>query len=201
MWCTIHIKDGGNGELVVIIWSKFCICWHYFAISWDYASHLFIYFVYFGDQVTDLTLALENQTTFEEYLRNNTNVNTGIDLNVTVLTSRFWPSYKSFDLSLPPEMVTFTCSLESGHVKSFTRLCGILLNYLILLLQVRCVEVFKGFYETRTKHRKLTWIYSLGTCNINGKFESKPIELIVSTYEVILFAKLYYMVLGLESDY
>uniref|UniRef100_A0A2N9EC38 Cullin family profile domain-containing protein n=1 Tax=Fagus sylvatica TaxID=28930 RepID=A0A2N9EC38_FAGSY len=102
--------------------------------------------------VTDLTLARENQTNFEEYLRNNTNVNPGIDLTVTVLTTGFWPSYKSFDLSLPPEMV-------------------------------RCVEVFKGFYETRTKHRKLTWIYSLGTCNINGKFETKPIELIVSTYQ------------------
>nr|POF21646.1 cullin-1 [Quercus suber] len=102
--------------------------------------------------VTDLTLARENQTNFEEYLRNNTNVNPGIDLTVTVLTTGFWPSYKSFDLSLPPEMV-------------------------------RCVEVFKGFYETRTKHRKLTWIYSLGTCNINGKFDSKPIELIVSTYQ------------------
>jgi len=102
--------------------------------------------------VTDLTLARENQTNFEEYLRNNLNVNPGIDLTVTVLTTGFWPSYKSFDLSLPPEMV-------------------------------RCVEVFKGFYETRTKHRKLTWIYSLGTCNINGKFDSKPIELIVSTYQ------------------
>jgi cullin 1 len=48
------------------------------------------------------------------------------------------------------------------------------------------VEVFKAFYETKTKHRKLTWIYSLGTCNINGKFEPKPIELVVSTYQVIL---------------
>ncbi|GMY16843.1 cullin-1 [Fagus crenata] len=102
--------------------------------------------------VSDLILARENQTNFEEYLRNNTNVKPGIDLTVTVLTTGFWPSYKSFDLSLPPEMV-------------------------------RCVEAFKGFYETRTKHRKLTWIYSLGTCNINGKFESKPIELIVSTYQ------------------
>jgi cullin 1 len=144
-----------------------------------------------------LTSAPENQIIFEEYLRNNTNVNTGIDLNVTVLTSGFWPSYKSFDLSLPLEMVTFTWSLESRHVKSFTRLCSILLYYLILLLQVRCVEVFKGFYETRTKHRKLRWIYSLGTCTINGKFESKHIELIVSTSQVILFAKLYYIVLGL----
>ncbi|MBA0700766.1 hypothetical protein Goari_027163 [Gossypium aridum] len=48
---------------------------------------------------------------------------------------------------------------------------------------VKCVEVFKGFYETKTKHRKLTWIYSLGTCHINGKFEQKIIELIVSTYQ------------------
>ncbi|XP_040933889.1 cullin-1 isoform X6 [Gossypium hirsutum] len=29
-----------------------------------------------------------------------------------------------------------------------------------LFHKVKCVEVFKGFYETKTKHRKLTWIYS-----------------------------------------
>ncbi|KAL5561527.1 hypothetical protein UlMin_031274 [Ulmus minor] len=102
--------------------------------------------------VTDLTLARDNQTSFEEYLRNNPNVSPGIDLTVTVLTTGFWPSYKSFDLNLPAEMV-------------------------------KCVEVFKGFYEGKTKHRKLTWIYSLGTCNINAKFDAKPIELVVSTYQ------------------
>ncbi|GMY20938.1 cullin-1 [Fagus crenata] len=129
----------------------------FYAISCDsfFFGYLFVVklLTYIIDRdlfVTDLTSARENQTIFEEYLRNNTNVNTGIDLNVTVLTSGFWPSYKSFDLSLPLEMV-------------------------------RCVEVFKGFYETRTKHRKLRWIYSLGFCTINGKFESKHIELIVST--------------------
>lgn len=102
--------------------------------------------------VTDLTLARENQTNFDEYLSNNSNANPGIDLAVTVLTTGFWPSYKSSDLNLPLEMV-------------------------------KCVEVFKGFYETKTKHRKLTWIYSLGQCNVNGKFEQKTIELIVSTYQ------------------
>ncbi|KAL6968463.1 Cullin-1 [Sarracenia purpurea var. burkii] len=102
--------------------------------------------------VTDLTLARENQNHFEEYLGNNPNANPGIGLTVTVLTTGFWPSYKSSDLSLPAEMV-------------------------------KCVEVFKEFYETKTKHRKLTWIYSLGTCNINGKFEPKTIELIVGTYQ------------------
>jgi len=56
-------------------------------------------------QVTDLTLAKENQTSFEEYLSNNPNADPGIDLTVTVLTTGFWPSYKSFDLNLPAEMV------------------------------------------------------------------------------------------------
>ncbi|XP_073226493.1 cullin-1 [Cicer arietinum] len=102
--------------------------------------------------VTDLTLAKENQTSFEEYLHNNSNTDAGMDLTVTVLTTGFWPSYKSFDLNLPAEMV-------------------------------RCVEVFKEFYQTKTKHRKLTWIYSLGTCNISGKFEPKTMELIVTTYQ------------------
>uniref|UniRef100_A0A7I4DQ03 Cullin-1 n=1 Tax=Physcomitrium patens TaxID=3218 RepID=A0A7I4DQ03_PHYPA len=102
--------------------------------------------------VTDLTLARENQSNFEDYLSDNTKSNPGIDLTVTVLTTGFWPSYKSSDLALPAEMV-------------------------------KCVEVFKEFYQTKTKHRKLTWIYSLGTCNITGKFDAKPIELIVTTYQ------------------
>ncbi|KAF8035286.1 hypothetical protein BT93_C1342 [Corymbia citriodora subsp. variegata] len=93
-----------------------------------------------------------NQTSFEEYLSSNPNANPGIDLTVTVLTTGFWPSYKSFDLNLPAEMV-------------------------------KCVEVFREFYQTKTKHRKLTWIYSLGTCNIIGKFEQKTVDLIVTPYQ------------------
>ncbi|KAL0845741.1 hypothetical protein Bca101_018987 [Brassica carinata] len=57
------------------------------------------------DMVTDLTLARENQTSFEEYLDNNPAANPGIDLTVTVLTTGFWPSYKSFDINLPSEMI------------------------------------------------------------------------------------------------
>ncbi|KAL3359349.1 hypothetical protein AABB24_016090 [Solanum stoloniferum] len=102
--------------------------------------------------VTDLTLARKNQNHFQEYLSNNPTASPGIDLTVIVLTTGFWPSYKSFDLCLPVEMV-------------------------------KCVEVFKEFYQTKTKHRKLTWIYSLGTCNINGKFDSKTYELILGTYQ------------------
>ena len=57
-------------------------------------------------QVTDLTLARENQTNFEEYLGQNPDASPGLDLTVTVLTTGFWPSYKSSDLNLPAEMVS-----------------------------------------------------------------------------------------------
>ena len=37
-----------------------------------------------------------------------------------------------------------------------------------------CVEVFNWYYSTtETKDSKLTWIYSLDTCNSNGKFDVK----------------------------
>jgi hypothetical protein len=47
---------------------------------------------------------------------------------------------------------------------------------------LKCVDVFKEFHQTRTKHMKLTW---MGTCNISAKFDAKPIELVVMTYQVI----------------
>lgn len=52
-----------------------------------------------------MTLAKEKQNEFVEYLKVSGVVHPGIDLNVTVLTTGFWPTYKSSDLNLPPEMV------------------------------------------------------------------------------------------------
>ncbi|CAH8250975.1 unnamed protein product [Arabidopsis lyrata] len=102
--------------------------------------------------VTDITLAKEQQTNFADYLSASLTTKLGIDLTVTVLTTGFWPSYKTSDLNLPIEMVN-------------------------------CVEAFKTFYGTITKHRRLSWIYSLGTCHISGKFDKKSLELVVSTYQ------------------
>lgn len=55
--------------------------------------------------MTDLTLARENQANFEDYLNNNPHANPGMDLTVTVLTTGFWPSYRTSDLNLSAEMV------------------------------------------------------------------------------------------------
>jgi len=48
------------------------------------------------------------------------------------------------------------------------------------------VEQFKEFYEHNTKHRKLGWVYALGTCHIKANFDAKPIELILSTFQASL---------------
>ncbi|RZC50740.1 hypothetical protein C5167_019159 [Papaver somniferum] len=55
--------------------------------------------------VTELQLAKDNQSEFEEFQKSNALAHPGIDLTVTVLTTGFWPSYKSLDLNLPVEMV------------------------------------------------------------------------------------------------
>ncbi|KAG5628235.1 hypothetical protein H5410_013453 [Solanum commersonii] len=47
-------------------------------------------------------------------------------------------------------------------------------------------EFIQGVLSNKRKHRKLTWIYSLGTCNINGKFEPKIIDLVFTTYQIEL---------------
>ncbi|THU47451.1 hypothetical protein C4D60_Mb09t15660 [Musa balbisiana] len=101
--------------------------------------------------VTDMTLAREIQSSFQEYLKSNRQENPGTDLSVTVLTTRFWPGYKSHDLNLPSELI-------------------------------KCVQAFKIFYETTSSRRKLTWLYSLGSCIINAKFGERTIELIVTTH-------------------
>ncbi|KAJ8636597.1 hypothetical protein MRB53_010864 [Persea americana] len=46
------------------------------------------------------------------------------------------------------------------------------------------IEVFTKFYESKN-HRKLTWIFSLGTCKMVGRFRSKAIRLRVTTSQAI----------------
>jgi cullin 1 len=49
---------------------------------------------------------------------------------------------------------------------------------------VEGIEAFKLFYEGDNKHRKLTWIYSQGTCVLKGNFDARPLEMVLSTLQV-----------------
>ncbi|CAM0881246.1 unnamed protein product [Alopecurus aequalis] len=119
---------------------------------------------YFGGQftskmegmLTDMAKARDHQTEFETYKSNNYPESfPRVDVSVTVLTTGFWPSYKTFNINLPSEMIKY-------------------------------VEAFKNYYNSKQKHRKLNWIYSMGNCNIVAKFDTKTIELIVTTYQAAL---------------
>lgn len=35
----------------------------------------------------------------------------------------------------------------------------------------------------QNKHRKLSWFYSLGICNLKANFDAKPIELMLGTQQ------------------
>ncbi|GLJ06188.1 hypothetical protein SUGI_0033040 [Cryptomeria japonica] len=99
--------------------------------------------------LTDWTLAMKTQSGFEKYLSQNPlHPCSGIEFLVTVLTSGFWPSYKSPEsLVLPVEMV-------------------------------RHLESFKEFYNREKMNRRLTWKHSLGTCIIVGRFDQGEIQIV-----------------------
>lgn len=106
--------------------------------------------------VQDLALAKDMQSAFEDWLKSQPEAKQPyVDLNVTVLTTGFWPSYKSVELELPYELQ-------------------------------QSIEVFKDFYSSRAQHRKLTWIYSLGQCIVQGRFDTKAMELTISTFQTAL---------------
>ncbi|KAG1338640.1 Cullin-1 [Cocos nucifera] len=48
------------------------------------------------------------------------------------------------------------------------------------------IVVFNKYYSSKTQSRKLTWMFSLGTCTMVGRFDAKPIELIVTTQQAVL---------------
>jgi cullin 1 len=95
------------------------------------------------------------------------------------LTTGYWPTYKSSEINLPSEMVWQSVLWSLALLSSLSSV-----TWAHLCFQVKCIEVFKGFYQSGAKRRKMNWIYSLGNCNIIGRFELKPIELIVTTYQV-----------------
>lgn len=78
----------------------------------------------------------------------------GIDIVVTVLNTLSWPSYKNSSDINLPREM------------------------------FECVDAFNLYYGVKTRARKLRWIYSLGTCHVIGRFDPKPIELVLSTYQV-----------------
>lgn len=107
--------------------------------------------------VTDLSVAGESKQAFSDYLESSGKAaSLGIDLSVTVLTTGFWPTYKTDDLAL---------------TEDFTK----------------CVEVFREHYVGKSgKHRRLAWVYQLGTASVQGTWGKKKYDFQVTTPQAVV---------------
>lgn len=105
--------------------------------------------------LTDLNLGLDIQAKFQQHL---------------VATPK--------DSALGME---FGCEvLTTGHWPSYK-----LLEPAMPPVMQRCMDVYTAFYNTQTKHRKLTWVHSLGRATVKGQFK-QTYDFEVTTLQAIV---------------
>ena len=115
----------------------------------------------FEGMINDLQVGTDHKTQFDEYCvtKEKFAAGTEIDFGVQVLTTGYWPTYRSYDgLNLPPIMA-------------------------------KCVQVFSEFYTEETNHgtRRLQWIHSQGNAEVRAKLGKSRYELqVVSLQAMVL---------------
>ena len=114
------------------------------------------------------------------------------DLTVQVLTTGFWPTYKSDDLNLPKELVacieTFRAFYD-GNDRHARRTHGGPPAHGPRLPPPHHPPRLPPS-AGRTSHRRLRWVHSLGSATVLGQFtpggKTKKHDLMVSTYQACL---------------
>ncbi|KAL0866685.1 hypothetical protein Bca101_045803 [Brassica carinata] len=93
---------------------------------------------------TDLTSSRQNRNSFDEYVANNPAAKPGIDFNVTLLTTSVWPSYRTFDVNLPSEIVKCV-EISKGFMKPSTnKVVEVLDNDRRYAIDASIVRIMKG---------------------------------------------------------
>jgi cullin 1 len=90
--------------------------------------------------VNDLQMAKERERQFEEW-RERKGLTSSIELNVTVLTTGFWPTYKQLEVGLPDVMMQ--------GVEQYTQY----------------------FDEVNSKTRRLAWQFTNGTVHVKASYD------------------------------
>lgn len=108
--------------------------------------------------MNDLELAKDFAKKYETY-KTEKNKEDPIDFDIKILTTSYWPSFKSFELSVPMEIKTCMDSFGEYY-------CKLPVNH----------------------HRELKWNFAMGTAQLQCKIPgtSKPYDLIVSTYQMCI---------------
>ncbi|GJJ75721.1 cullin 3 [Entomortierella parvispora] len=104
---------------------------------------------------TDMRLSVDTMASFKEFQEKAVEV-PPVELNVTVLTSTFWPvSTAPIPCNLPTEFLAAT-------------------------------KVFERFYTSRHNGRKLTWHSTMGNVDLRATFNARKHELNVSTMAAVV---------------
>ncbi|KAF9292151.1 Cullin-3 [Mortierella alpina] len=104
---------------------------------------------------TDMRLSVDAMGEFKKFLERTEKL-TPMDLNVTVLTSTFWP--------VPSNPVT--CNLPADFLAA--------------------TEIYERFYTSRHNGRKLTWHTTMGNVDLRATFSARKHDLNVSTMAAIV---------------
>ncbi|KAF9920567.1 Cullin-3 [Linnemannia zychae] len=103
----------------------------------------------------DMKLSVDTMSAFKEFLENAVDT-PPMELNVTVLTSTFWPVPSTpVACNLPPQFLAAT-------------------------------KVFERFYTSRHNGRKLTWHATMGNVDLKATFNARKHELNVSTMAAVV---------------
>mmetsp|Transcript_18871 Transcript_18871/g.23751 ORF Transcript_18871/g.23751 Transcript_18871/m.23751 type:complete len:742 (+) Transcript_18871:80-2305(+) len=65
--------------------------------------------------MNDLAIGSDHQSDFEKHLKDKDFNLNRVEFSVQVLTTGYWPTYKSFDVNLPPEMIRCTQVFKDYH--------------------------------------------------------------------------------------
>ncbi|KAI0303827.1 Cullin-domain-containing protein [Multifurca ochricompacta] len=104
----------------------------------------------------DMKLSADAMQAYREHLGKTTDIGPEVDINVTVMTSTFWPmSYAPVPCTLPP-------------------------------LLVKASRSFEQFYLSRHSGRKLTWQPSLGNADVRVAFKARKHDLNVSSFALVI---------------
>jgi len=75
---------------------------------------------------------------------------------VTILTTSYWPTYKTLSELIVPRELEFN------------------------------MQTFSNYYQKKYNHRMLNWCYSLGSATVNAKFPSRTYDCVVGTFQMCI---------------
>jgi cullin 1 len=122
--------------------------------------------------MSDLELAKDHAKRYQES-RLSKGQPDPIDFDIKILTTSYWPTYKSFELSVPQEIKSCMDSFTEFYTKQPTN-----------------------------HHRELKWNFAMGSAIVSAKLPgtNKPYDLVVSTYQMcVLYIFNYYKELTLAE--